>query len=208
MKFGIRSLSTVTLNRTDISSAMFQFLTCLSIGAHTPLSLQDAQRIRHFPFMSKLFHRTHSAKLFPRTLLNNSSNSIFVETASTAADFSPPFRSILSIFQFQPFIFLFIFEQILYVSLHQKIFSFCGGNVGRFPTSITGHMSTPGSATTLLTDPINHFGSDLFTDPPRPDTRLSHFMSGQSSLTTILAEGHHERSLLGSPADRQPIAGI
>ncbi len=98
MRFSIRSLSIVTLNRIDISPAMFQFLTCLSIGAHTPLSLQDAQRIHHFPFMSKLFHRTHLAKLFPRTLLYTRSNSTVVETASTAADFSSPFRSILSIF--------------------------------------------------------------------------------------------------------------
>ncbi len=54
---------------------------------------------------------------------------------------------------------------MLYISLHQKILSFCGGNVGRFPTSITGHMSSPGSATTLLTDLIISVVT-FFTDPP------------------------------------------
>jgi hypothetical protein len=59
---------------------------------------------------------------------------------------------------------------MIYISLHQKIFSFCGGNVGRFPTSITGHMSTPGSATTLLTDLIISVVTFLPTPPSRHST--------------------------------------
>ncbi len=109
MRSSIRSLSTVTLNRIDISPATFQFLTCLSIGAHTPLSLQDAQRIRHFLFMSKPFHQRHSAKLFPRTLLHIRSNSTVVETAPTAADFSISFPEYTVYFSFPNIYFSFSF---------------------------------------------------------------------------------------------------
>jgi hypothetical protein len=101
--------------------------------------------------MSNRSRLKNTSARFLRSTLHRS-NSASVETASTAADFPSPFRSFLSISQFQNIFFFFYFAQLIYISLHQKNFSFCGGNVGRFPTSITGHMSTPGSATTLLTD--------------------------------------------------------
>jgi hypothetical protein len=150
-RFATHLLLTAMLNLIDILWDTFPLLTCPSIGLRTPLFVHDALHTNHYQSMSnrsrlKIMSAHSLRSLFPR------SNSTFVETASTAADFSFPFRSILSISHSQTFIFLLFLNKCFTFRSIRKSFLFVGGmwDVSPPPSLATCHLlaASPHSAPT------------------------------------------------------------